>query len=179
MFSILNLIVSFRIEAFSKVRNTKLSFPRKWESTLFYTFWIPVFSGMTHNSRLLRQPLRYLISILSNRFLPAVEMTLFIFLWLSFTTISLSQDKNKIDFESCTYKGLPLNGKIKFVESFPDITIQIVESFPDIKVKIVNSFPDDCGEWQIVDSFPDVKVKIVESFPDIKIKFVESFPGEP
>ena len=91
----------------------------------------------------------------------------------------VAQDKSKIDFESCSYKDFPLHGKIKFVESFPDITIQIVESFPDLKVKIVNSFPDDCGEWQIVESFPDVKIKIVESFPDIKIKFVESFPGNP
>ena len=92
---------------------------------------------------------------------------------------SFAQDKTKIDFESCTFKEFPLNGKIKFVDSFPDIKIQVVESFPDLKVKIVNSFPDDCGEWQIVDSFPDVKIKIVESFPDIKIKFVESFPGKP
>ncbi len=91
----------------------------------------------------------------------------------------IAQDKNQIDFESCTYKDFQLNGKIKFVDSFPDITVQIVESFPDIKVKIVNSFPDDCGEWQIVESFPDIKIKIVESFPDIKIKFVESFPGKP
>lgn len=90
-----------------------------------------------------------------------------------------AQDKNKIDFETCTFKDFPLNGKIKFVDSFPDITVQIVESFPDLKVKIVTSFPDNCGEWQIVESFPDVKVKIVDSFPDLKIKFVESFPGKP
>ena len=86
--------------------------------------------------------------------------------------------QDKIDFENCTFKDFPLYGKIKFVESFPDITVQIVESFPDIKIIIVNSFPDDCGEWQIVESFPDVKIKIVESFPDLKVKFVESFPGE-
>ncbi|MDT3696329.1 MAG: hypothetical protein ROY99_08030 [Ignavibacterium sp.] len=96
-----------------------------------------------------------------------------------FNSTLIAQDKNKIDFESCTYNGYPLHGKIKFVESFPDIKVQIVDSFPDLKVKIVNSFPDDCGEWQIVESFPDVKIKIVDSFPDIKIKFVESFPGKP
>ena len=107
--------------------------------------------------------------------------TVFIFVLFAqiFSPISFAQDKNKIDFESCTFKEFPLYGKIKFVDSFPDITIQIVESFPDIKVKIVSSFPDDCGEWQIVESFPDVKIKIVDSFPDIKIKFVESFPGKP
>ena len=121
--------------------------------------------------------LRNLYVFIGNRFLSSFEMTLLIFLCLTFNEVSFPQDK--IDFETCTYKDFPLNGKIKFVESFPDITVQIVESFPDIKIKIVNSFPDDCGEWQIVESFPDVKIKIVESFPDLKIKFVESFPGKP
>ncbi len=79
----------------------------------------------------------------------------------------------------CSFNGLPLYGKVKFVESFPDIKIQFVESFPDLKVKFVNSFPDECGEWQIVESFPDIKVQVVESFPDIKVKMVESFPGLP
>lgn len=87
--------------------------------------------------------------------------------------------EEKIDFESCIYKGFPLHGKIKFVEDFPDIKIKIVEHFPDLKVKLVENFPDDCGEWQVVEHFPDVKVKIVEHFPDIKVKYVEHFPGKP
>jgi len=91
----------------------------------------------------------------------------------------LAQEKSKIDFENCTFNGFPLYGKVKIVESFPDIKVQIVDAFPDLKVQLVNSFPDDCGKWQIVESFPDVKIKIVDSFPDIKIKFVESFPGKP
>ena len=82
-----------------------------------------------------------------------------------------------INAEDCTWKGYPLYGKIKFVESFPDIKIQVVDAFPDIKVKLVDAFADDCGEWEIVESFPDVKVQIVESFADIKVQFVESFPG--
>lgn len=89
----------------------------------------------------------------------------------------VNPDEPEIDVEDCSWDGFPLHGKIKFVESFPDIKIQIVNSFPDIKVKLVESFPDECGEWKIVESFPDVKVKIVESFPDIKVQFVESFPG--
>ena len=88
----------------------------------------------------------------------------------------LIQDE-PIDVENCTWNGFPLYGEVKFVESFPDIKIQVVNSFPDIEVKLVESFPDDCGEWKIVESFPDVKVQIVESFPDIKVRFVESFPG--
>jgi len=79
--------------------------------------------------------------------------------------------------EDCTWNGYPLYGKIKFVESFPDIKIQVVDAFPDIKVKLVDAFANDCGEWEIVESFPDVKVQIVESFPDIKVEFVEAFPG--
>lgn len=89
----------------------------------------------------------------------------------------VNPDRIEIDVENCSWNGYPLHGKIKFVESFPDIKIQIVNSFPDIKVKLVESFPDKCGEWKIVESFPDVKVKVVESFPDIKVQFVESFPG--
>ena len=77
----------------------------------------------------------------------------------------------------CYYKGIKLWGKVKFVESFPDIKIQYVESFPDIKVKFVSSFPDACGKWQVVESFPDFKVQVVNSFPDIKVKVVDSFPG--
>ncbi len=79
--------------------------------------------------------------------------------------------------DDCHWKGLPLYGKIKFVESFPDVKIKFVQSFPDIKVKFVTSFLDKCGEWQVVESFPDLKVQVVESFPDIKVKIVESFPG--
>lgn len=91
--------------------------------------------------------------------------------------ISFGQNKEGIDKENCTFNNFRLYGRIKFVDSFPDITVKIVKSFPDIEIKIVNSFPDKCCLWQIVDSFPDLKVKIVESFPDLKIKFVESFPG--
>ena len=81
--------------------------------------------------------------------------------------------------DDCTWNGLKLYGKIKFVESFPDIKIKFVESFPDIKVKFVESFPDKCGQWKVVESFPDLRVQVVESFPDIKVKIVESFPGLP
>lgn len=102
-----------------------------------------------------------------------------IFLTLTVSPFLIAQDKIKIDFETCTYKDFPLYGKVKFVESFPDIKVQIVDAFPDLNVQLVNSFPDDCGKWQIVESFPDIKIKIVDSFPDIKIKFVESFQGKP
>ena len=41
----------------------------------------------------------------------------------------------------CSYKNIKLNGKVQFVDSFPDFKVQIVESFPDFKVKYVESFP--------------------------------------
>jgi hypothetical protein len=91
---------------------------------------------------------------------------------------NIFQEDGPVDAD-CKWNGISLHGKIKFVESFPDIKVQIVESFPDLKVKLVDAFPGDCGEWQVVESFPDFKVQVVESFPDIKIQFVESFPGMP
>ncbi len=97
----------------------------------------------------------------------------------------MAQSKDKkpgIDKQNCTYtnkdgKTFNLYGKVKIVESFPDIKVQIVESFPDVEVKLVESFPDQCGKVKLVESFPDVKVQIVNSFPDIKVKIVDSFPG--
>jgi len=46
----------------------------------------------------------------------------FVFIVFTFLTFNqYAQDESKIDFESCTYKGFSLNGKIQFVESFPGI----------------------------------------------------------
>ncbi len=77
------------------------------------------------------------------------------------------------------FKGIRLAGKVKVVNSFPNIKVKIVNSFPDLKVKTVDSFPNKIGEWKFVESFPDFTVQFVDSFPDIKIKFVDSFPGVP
>lgn len=74
-------------------------------------------------------------------------------------------------------KTIPLHGKVKIVEHFPDIKVQIVEHFADVDVVIVQHSPDDCGEVQLVEHFPDVKVQIVEHFPDIKVRIVQAFPG--
>ncbi|HOH96042.1 MAG TPA: hypothetical protein PK638_02520 [Candidatus Enterocola sp.] len=89
--------------------------------------------------------------------------------------------KVSIDKDNCTItkdgKTFPLYGKVKIVESFPDIKVKIVDSFADIKVTIVDSFADECGKVKIVDSFPTIKVQLVNSFPDITVKIVDSFPG--
>ena len=68
----------------------------------------------------------------------------------------------------CTWNGIPLYGKVK-----------IVNAFPDLKVKVVSVFPDSCGKWQFVEHFEDFTIQFVDSFPDLKIQFVESFPGKP
>jgi hypothetical protein len=81
--------------------------------------------------------------------------------------------------EDCAFDGIALSGKVKVVDSFPDITVKKVTSFPDLKVKLVSSFADDCGEWQIVESFPDFTIKYVDSFADIEVQLVDSFPGLP
>lgn len=97
-------------------------------------------------------------------------------LLLSFFIVGSTSLAGEIS-SSCTYKGIPLYGKVKIVESFPDIKVKVVEGFPDLNVKNVQSFPTSCGKWQYVENFPNFKVKFVESFPDIKIKYVDNFPG--
>lgn len=74
-------------------------------------------------------------------------------------------------------KGIYLGGKVRVVDSFPDLRVQVVDSFPDLWVQVVDAFPDKPGEWQFVDSFPDFTVQFVDSFPDLRIQFVHSFPG--
>lgn len=83
---------------------------------------------------------------------------------------------NKISSD-CTYNGIKLYGKVKIVDSFPDIKVQKKDAFQDLSVQYVNVFPDTCGKWQIVDDFPDFTVQFVDHFPDITIKEVTVFPG--
>ena len=104
-------------------------------------------------------------------------------IFMALPIMAQSNDKKVgINKENCTFtnkdgKTFNLYGKVKIVQSFPDIKVQIVDSFEDLDVKIVESFPDQCGKVKLVESFPDVKIQIVNSFPDIKVKIVESFPG--
>ena len=77
----------------------------------------------------------------------------------------------------CSFKGIPLNGRVQFVDRFPDIKVQVVKEWANLHVQKVSNFPRQCGQWQIVNSFPDIRVQIVDRFPDLKIKYVESWPG--
>ncbi len=78
---------------------------------------------------------------------------------------------------NCTLNGIPLYGKVKVVDSFPDFKVQRVDHFADLKVQWVNSFPSSCGKWQRVEHFPDFTIQFVDHFPDFKIQEVSSFPG--
>src|SRR3989338_3053543 len=89
--------------------------------------------------------------------------------------VQLSFASEKI--KDCTFKGIPLQGKVKFVKNFGDIKIKVVDSFEDFKVKVRENFTNSCGEWRIVENFPDFTVEIVDAFADIDFKFVEYFPG--
>ena len=101
-----------------------------------------------------------------------------LFLLLVFVAASLTIFADtSVDKSNCTCKNIPLRGKVKVVNAFPDFKIKVVEAFPDIKVKRVSAFPDKCGEWQFVDAFPDFTVQFVDAFPDFKVQFVEAFPG--
>ena len=91
---------------------------------------------------------------------------------------SLVSAESKISPDG-SFNGIRLAGRVKVVESFPDIKVQIVTAFPDLKVQIVTAFPDKIGQWQMVDTGPDFTVKFVTAFPDIKIQYVTAFPGLP
>ena len=77
------------------------------------------------------------------------------------------------------FNGIRLAGKVRVVDSFPDIRVQVVSAFPDLRVQTVDYFPDDIGQWQFVNYGEDFTVQFVDSFPDIRIQFVNSFPGVP
>ncbi len=101
----------------------------------------------------------------------------FVFVSLNWAPVSVSHTKAVEVDDNCEWEGIPLHGKVQFVDAFPDIKIQYVDAFGDINVKFVDAFPDDCGEWQEVDAFPDFKVQVVDAFPDVKVQLVDAFPG--
>ncbi|MBD5402513.1 hypothetical protein HDR58_06910 [bacterium] len=78
---------------------------------------------------------------------------------------------------SCSYKGIPLYGRVKVVDSLADFNVRRVSSMEDLKVKQVSSFANSCGRWQFVDSFPDFTIKYVDSIADFSIRFVDSLEG--
>lgn len=84
---------------------------------------------------------------------------------------------NPINSDNCTFKGIPLYGKVKVVDSCEDFKVQIVTAFPDLAVQVVTAFPDKCGRWEFVDCCEDFTVKFVDSAADFTIEYVTIDPG--
>lgn len=82
-----------------------------------------------------------------------------------------------LDRANCTWNGKRLYGRIRYVDSFPDVRVRVVTALPRLRVREVSSLPNECGEWQIVTSFPDLKVQLVDGLQDLTIEYVTAFPG--
>ena len=89
----------------------------------------------------------------------------------------ISPRSPSINTNGCKWNDITLYGRVRFVNSSPDIRIQYVNAFPDIRVQFVTSFANDCGRWEQVTSFEDFRVQIVNSNPDIRVEIVSNFPG--
>jgi hypothetical protein len=76
----------------------------------------------------------------------------------------------------CTFDGIPLFGRVRYVTDFPDITVRETP-FPDLRVR-EGPFADSCGEWEIVENFEDIRVEVVTSLEDFGIEYSD-FPGIP
>lgn len=79
----------------------------------------------------------------------------------------------------CTYNGIALHGRVKVVEAFADIDVQVVDFLPDLRVQTVSYWPTECGQWQFVDVMPDFTIRFVSALPDVRIQFVDFWPGLP
>lgn len=73
--------------------------------------------------------------------------------------------------------GIRLCGRIKVVDHFPDLSVQLVGSFSYLRLKSVQSFPNSIGEWQFVEHGEDFTVQFVDHFPDLRIEYGGAFPG--
>lgn len=86
-------------------------------------------------------------------------------------------NREPIDRDSCSCKGIPLYGRVKIVTEYPDFRIQVTDNYPDIVVKIVGEHSHYCCEWQIVNDYPDFTIQFVEDYPDFTIAFSNDFYG--
>ncbi|MDD4848938.1 MAG: hypothetical protein PHR53_09300 [Bacteroidales bacterium] len=95
---------------------------------------------------------------------------------MPFDSTGFNQDP-VFDKENCTFRGIPLYGRVQVVEYGEDFKVRVVVYGEDIRIEKVSSHPNDCGEWEFVDTFPDFKIRFVEHDEDLKIIFVNTFPG--
>jgi hypothetical protein len=77
----------------------------------------------------------------------------------------------------CTFRGVKLSGKVRFVEHGEIFSVEFVESNQDVRVQHVANSPGRCGQWRIVENGEDFRVRVVDHGGDVKIRWVTSNPG--
>ncbi len=114
------------------------------------------------------------------------KVVAFLFLLFSFvmiyaaepdSTVWASETDNPIDRETCTFKGIPLYGRVKIVTDLADFDVKIEKDLPDLDVEVVDALPNSCGRWEFVDDLPDFTIRFVDDLPDFTIRFVDALPG--
>lgn len=104
------------------------------------------------------------------------KILLVLCLILGFSWLTADAYNSKIN-DAGYFGGIRLAGRVKVVNSFPDIRVKIVDYAPDLRVKLVKYSPIDVGEWQLVDYGEDFTVMFVDYAEDIRIQFVDYAPG--
>ncbi len=88
--------------------------------------------------------------------------------------------ENPIDKENCTYKGIPLYGKVKVVNSGADFKVFVTNvTLQDVlEVQTVTCGAFRCGQWQFVNAGQDFTIQYVHrGSEDFQVRFVSSGPG--
>ena len=83
--------------------------------------------------------------------------------------------KDEIKY-NCSYKGIPLYGKVKVVNAGEDFKVRKVRSFGNLRVREVK-YPKKCGQWEFVETFEDFKIRYVDALEDFSIEFVNGLEG--
>jgi hypothetical protein len=104
-------------------------------------------------------------------------MKIFILVLFSLFT-QLSTVNGQLYTDTCSFRGVPLYGKVRIVTSFPTFKVRVVQGNADYNILLVTSFPDKCAKWKIVTSHEDFTVMFVKSHEDFTIRYVSSFPGK-
>ena len=99
------------------------------------------------------------------------KILLTIFMLFACTCIFAQQVKISKSDCSVTVNGktFPLSGKVKIVESFPDIKVQVVESFPDVEIKLTEVLGPDAANGSLWSRFQMLKFSLSTRFPTSKL----------
>ncbi len=96
---------------------------------------------------------------------------------LALLAVSFTASAGKL--KTCSFKNIPLYGKVKVVDSNADIKVKVVDYSADLDVQKVDGFADSCGKWEFAVPLEDYNftVQFDDYFPDITIRFVDYLPG--